>query len=98
MGFGFVVARFGLFLREMALMHPTPTPHTGGLSVWFGSCLVLLGVAVNLVAAMRHVARLRAWERGGLIRPRPLFGAIVAVLLALVGLGMATYLLVFARE
>lgn len=98
MGFGFVVARFGLFLREMALLHPTPAQPTGGLSVWFGSCLVLLGVAVNLVAAMRHVARLRAWERGGLIRPRPLVGAIVAVLLALVGLGMATYLVVFARE
>ena len=96
MGFGFVVARFGLFLREMATVHPVSGARTGGFSVWFGSCLCVLGVAVNLVAAAQHVRRLRTLERGELFRPRPTFGALVALLLALIGLGMAAYLLLFA--
>ncbi len=98
MGFGFVVARFGLFLREMSVLHPPPHPGAGGLSVWFGSGLVVLGVGVNLMAAVQHARRLRTLDRGEVLRPRPLFGVLVALALALIGLGMATYLLVFARE
>jgi putative membrane protein len=95
MGFGFVVARFGLFLREMALVRPGPQPHAGGWSVWFGSGLVVLGVAVNLVAGFRHVRRLATLERGALFWPRPWVGVGVTLLLALIGAGMAAYLLIF---
>lgn len=98
MGFGFVVARFGVFLRELALARPGAPADTGGLSVWFGSGLVLAGVAVNLIAAVQHVRRLRLLERGELFRARPTFGVAVSLLLALIGLGMATYLLVLARS
>ena len=50
MGFGFVVARFALWLRAFA--GPAPAePSTGyHLSVWFGMALVLLGVVTNGVA------------------------------------------------
>jgi putative membrane protein len=95
MGFGFVVARFGLFLREMAVVHPGPQPPAGGLSVWFGSGLVVLGVLVNLVAGLQHVRRLATLERGRLFRPRPWVGLAVTLLLALIGAGMAGYLLLF---
>ncbi len=98
MGFGFVVARFGVFLREMALAHPGPHPHAGGVSVWFGSALVVLGVVVNLIAAAQHVRRLRRLARGELFHPRPHFGVVVSLGLAAIGLGMAVYLLVLARE
>lgn len=98
MGFGFVVARFGVFLRELALTRPGAPTETGGLSVWFGSGLVLAGVAVNLIAAVQHVHRLSLLERGELFRARPTFGVAVSLLLALIGLGMATYLLVLARS
>jgi putative membrane protein len=98
MGFGFVVARFGVFLREMALAHPTGAAQTAGLSVWFGSGLVVAGVVVNLIAAAQHVHRLRLLERGELFRARPTFGVAVSLLLALIGLGMATYLLVLAHS
>ena len=54
MGFGFVVARFGLFLRELAAVPGvSPQPHSG-LSLWMGTTLVVLGVAVNLSAAVKH--------------------------------------------
>ncbi|HEX6983847.1 MAG TPA: DUF202 domain-containing protein [Planctomycetaceae bacterium] len=59
MGFGFLVERFGLFLRQLAeLRNETPPPQSGG-SVWFGVTLVLLGTAVLFVAARRHTASLR---------------------------------------
>jgi putative membrane protein len=55
MGFGFVVARFGLFLRELAAergqMTTTTTSHTPGYSLWFGVALVATGVLVNVFAA-----------------------------------------------
>lgn len=42
MAFGFVIARFGVFLQ---LMQPEGTSHLGhGLSPYLGSALVLLGV------------------------------------------------------
>jgi hypothetical protein len=42
MGFGFVVARFGLFLHELsALGHPAASSPPG-LSLWVGTGLVIL--------------------------------------------------------
>ena len=62
MGFGFVVARFGLFLRELAAAQGAPSPHRVGLSLWIGTTLVLLGVVVNLFAAVRHFRTVRRLE------------------------------------
>src|ERR1700731_3786514 len=63
MGFGFVVARFGLFLREMAVVRQaTPTP-SYGLSLWIGTALVVLGIAVTLLAAQQHRSILRRLDR-----------------------------------
>jgi uncharacterized membrane protein YidH (DUF202 family) len=50
MGFGFVVARFGLFLRELAAAHE-PARVSHGWSVWIGTTLVVVGVAVTALAA-----------------------------------------------
>ena len=43
MGFGFVVARFGLFLRELAAMPGMPPQKNSGLSLWMGTTLVVMG-------------------------------------------------------
>ncbi len=48
MGFGFVVARFGLFLRELAVARGESMAATGGGSLWAGTALVLVGVVVNV--------------------------------------------------
>ena len=94
MAFGFVVARFGLFLREMAAQHPGP--QVSGLSVWFGSGLVIVGVGVNAIAGLQHARRVATLDRGEIFRPQSRFGVAVAFLLALIGIGMASYLLIFA--
>jgi len=39
MGFGFVVARFGLFLHQLQLLQHASTPRTYGPSLWFGTAL-----------------------------------------------------------
>jgi putative membrane protein len=92
MGFGFVVARFGLFLREIAMTtHDHPLESTGA-SLWMGTALLLLGVAVNVAASINHVrliGRLNRGERAG--RPSA-FAIAVALTLALLGLGLAAYL------
>jgi putative membrane protein len=94
MGFGFVVARFGLFLREIAAVHAVSPPSQQGLSVWVGTALVTLGVAVNLCAAVKHWRTVRRLESGRPIRFRAFsLGVVVALLLVLVGLLMTLYLL-----
>ena len=64
MGFGFVVARFGLFLHEMASLRTEVPPHRGSVSVWIGTVLVLLGVAVTSYAAAHHWRAIERLERG----------------------------------
>jgi putative membrane protein len=95
MGFGFVVARFGLFLRELAAVRPETVPGQMGLSLWVGTALVLLGVVVNLYAAGKHWQTVRRLDQGAPVRPSPLsLATIVAIALAILGLLVAGYLIV----
>jgi putative membrane protein len=95
MGFGFVVARFGLFLRELAAVRDVSPQHSSGLSLWVGTTLVILGVAANVAAAIKHWYTVRRLERGQCLRFRPWsLGMVVALLLGLLGLLTATYLLI----
>ena len=93
MGFGFVLARFGLFLREIALVEHDRPPHSPGLSLWIGTALVLLGVAVTLLAAVQHWHVIQRLNRGAAYQaPRWSLGLVVAVLLAVLGTAMVVYL------
>jgi putative membrane protein len=93
MGFGFVVACFGLFLRAMQVGQPNFQPHAYGLSVWFGTALIVLGVAVNLTSVWSHLRLVRELKRGGSGFERPsAIASGVAVVLAVLGLPMAIYL------
>lgn len=93
MGFGFVVARFGFFLRELAFARGADLPPQQGLSLRAGVTLVLIGAAVNLWAAVRHWHVIRRLEQGRHLRFRPLsFASVVAAALAALGLVVAIYL------
>lgn len=96
MGFGFVVARFGLFLRELGAAHETPTP-SHGLSLWAGVALVALGVATLMAAPLRFARLLRRLRAGEPAAISATPGTILAFSLALVGAAMAIYLLVSSR-
>jgi|SRR5579859_6170159 len=93
MGFGFVVARFGLFLRELASMRALQQFQSSTISVPLGTALLVAGVLVNILAAVRHVRIVRALNTGAPIVTKPSTMAIViALVLAAAGLTMAVYL------
>ena len=78
MGLGFVVARFGLFLRELAAAHQAATP-SHGWSLWIGTGLVALGVVITLFAALEHRAIIGRLNRGeGFHAPRWSLGLAVS--------------------
>ncbi len=94
MGLGFVVARFGLFLREIQSAQPNLQVKSYGLSFWFGTAFIALGVLINIASAFNHIRLVRQIKRGDSDFDRPsALGLTMAALLALVGLGMAIYLI-----
>jgi uncharacterized protein (DUF302 family)/uncharacterized membrane protein YidH (DUF202 family) len=83
MGFGFVVARFGLFLRMLQGGQSNPPAES-----------FTLGVIVNIVSAKHHADLVRDLNAGGSGFNRPSsLGIVVAVILAVLGLAMAVYLI-----
>jgi uncharacterized protein (DUF302 family)/uncharacterized membrane protein YidH (DUF202 family) len=93
MGFGFVVARFGLFLQQLRLIEQTSSAPSYGVSLWFGTALIAVGVITNVFSAWRHVRLVRELDEGEASGSRSLTPAVVtALFLALVGLAMAIYL------
>jgi len=95
MAFGFVVARFGLFLRLLSVEKTGQVPMGHDLSNPLGIGLVLIGVACMVLGAIQHhrfVATLPAVDV-----PRTSSGAfplVLAVMLAALGLVLAVYLAV----
>ena len=95
MGFGFVVARFGLFLREIAAAGQVAVrQHSTAWSLWIGTALIGLGVAVSLLASFEYY-RFVSWSRQGrTYTPRTaLLAVVVGVILAILGIVMAAYLI-----
>lgn len=93
MGFGFVVARFGLFFQEIAAVQALP-PRQQGYSLWLGTALVILGVSVNLWAAVKHWETVRRLELGKPLHFYPLsLATVTALVMAILGVLMATYLI-----
>lgn len=103
MGFGFVVARFGLFLREIAAARigargADPVPGPGPASLWFGVVLVAAGVIVNMLAAIDHTRVVRALRRGdATTATKSMMGVVLGVALAVLGTAVAIYLVSASR-
>ncbi len=99
MGFGFVVARFGLFLRETAAMHAATAgaavpPQSTAPSLALGVSLILAGVAVSVLAGSRYrTVLLRIDRREPYRPPHYSVGVALAAVLAVVGTLMVAYLL-----
>jgi putative membrane protein len=94
MGFGFVVARFNLLLRDLT-GNRTDLPSTPGVSLYIGTALVGVGVLVTLLASLRHRTDIKRLRAG-----KPLFegqsvsaGELVGFALSIAGIVIALYLL-----
>ena len=94
MGMGFVVARFGLFLQTLQINSAADVQLTLGLSFWFGTGFIILGVAVACGALRGYLHLMRELKDGGLSFQRPSQLAVgVAIALAVAGLALAVYLI-----
>jgi len=90
MGFGFVVERFGLFLR-MITSEPL-NPANRSVSLWLGVAFLLLGALVAVVSALQFRAVLRGLGEKEI--PRGYwtnFGVVINLVLAALALALATY-------
>jgi len=93
MGFGFVVARFGLFLRELATTQPQLHIRSSAFSTGVGIGLIMFGVIANIIATIHHVRLVGALKRGAESFAGPSYEAVaIAVVLAIVGAAMVVYL------
>ncbi len=97
MGFGFVVARFGLFLTLLAAQHvPSSTPVASSyFSSAIGIALVLLGAGSMIFAAIQHRRLVLALPVADLppFHNRA-FPILLAFILGALGLLLAIYLVV----
>ena len=97
MGFGFVVARFGLFLRELEFSQHPLTLRSAHFTLWVGTALIMMGVVVNVLSAVQHVQFVRAVKNGSPAVDRPpTMAVVISLTLAMIGLAMTIYL-VFVR-
>lgn len=92
-GLGFVVARFGVWLRELSVsVNPTVRVPTTGLSLPIGIAMMTLGSVLAVISAWHYHVTVRAIERGEVGANRTLV-VMVAVAVALLGASMIAYLL-----
>ena len=99
MAFGFVVARFGLYVQQLLLAQRVSAPQPSGMSLWFGTALIAAGVVVNLLSVWHHVALVRWIDRDRAGQPHSTTLAVaLSLFLAVVGVGMVIYLAVLRTE
>jgi putative membrane protein len=93
MAFGFAIARFGLFLRQVAQvaqLHPQLVRGFG--SSWFGVILVVLGLVTNAAAVGRYALVRRALERRRSFVPSPVLAYALGIGSVVVAIAMAVML------
>ena len=96
MGVGFAVSRFGLFLRDFSNTQHAPAQTSTTHSVITGAALVALGVLINIASVINHLSTIKKLSAGTWQPGQPSRTAVaLAIILALLGTGMAIYLLRF---
>jgi putative membrane protein len=92
MSLGFVVARFGLWLRELALqINPHVALRHTGLSLPLGEVMIGFGALLTLVAAWRYHVVNRAIERGE-IKSDPRMVSLVTIVVVISAIGLIVYM------
>jgi len=99
MGFGLVVARFGIFGDMLYIPQQFPTVPPRELSIWFGAALIAIGAIVNLSSARRFMRLVGELNRDQFAhRSLSKQGVIVSCFLGLLGIAMTIYLTLFLTQ
>ena len=91
MAFGFAIARFGLFLQEVACAGELHVVRGMG-SGWFGVVLVVLGLVTNAAATARYAAVRKALLERRSVSANPFLVYALGLGSVLVALAMAAIL------
>ena len=99
MALGFVVDRFGLFLRQLTATSGGPLVQPSSSSIWAGTALVVMGVLMTVVAGIRYSSFALRYRREGSTEPGYglSLGVLFAVLTAIAGIAIALFLLTVTR-
>jgi putative membrane protein len=95
MAFGFVVARFGLFLRLLAAQQQGAPAHAGNhdISNVVGIALVLVGTACMILGALQHRSYVSTLAPTDVPRSHdPRYPIALAIFLAALGFALVAYL------
>jgi putative membrane protein len=92
MAFGFAIARFGVFLRQVASVGQLAVRERTIGSAWVGAALVALGMVANLLATVRFARVRRGIERGEIGAPDATMVYVFGALATAVGLVMTVLL------
>lgn len=90
--FGFVIARFALFSREIAAVTHIHVAQAGQSSL-FGTAMAIIGVIVAVVGAVRYAQAEKALRQGRVSSLSPNVAYTGAVLIAAIGALVAADLL-----
>lgn len=94
MAFGFAIARFGIFLRQVESVGQVAVHRAPSIgSAWIGAALVGTGMLTNLTATLRFAGTRRAIERGDWGAPGSVAVYVIGGFTTLVGLVMMILLL-----
>lgn len=93
--FGFVVAKFGITLREFLGVSGN-TAHESGTSLTIGLGFMVMGILMALVSGYRYRTTMRRLEVGD-FKPAGAIVTVLAVVAALFGTILAAYLIYTAR-
>jgi putative membrane protein len=94
MAFGFAIARFGIFLRQVEAVGQVVIRHAPSVgSAWIGAALVGTGMLTNLTATVRYAQTHRAIERGDVGAPNSVAVYVIGGIATLVGVVMMILLL-----
>ncbi|HLG62646.1 MAG TPA: DUF202 domain-containing protein [Ktedonosporobacter sp.] len=89
--FGFVIARFGLLLRELTLKNATSSGRAFHYSALIGVALTVLGVMMMIFALFSFFNIRRSIDNES-FHPSTAFTVVLTVLASLIGLVLAAYL------
>ncbi|GAC1654867.1 MAG: DUF202 domain-containing protein [Vulcanimicrobiaceae bacterium] len=92
-GFGFVIARFSVFMREFTQIGGHAAQPAHSLSDIFGVVMVLAGIVVGAFGAYRYCAQLESLRTQGAPYPMSRMAAIATAVMIAVFAGMLALVL-----
>ncbi|WP_116788471.1 YidH family protein [Flavobacterium psychrotrophum] len=97
MAFGFVVVKFSLFIKQIALGFNTDNPvHNKGYSSLIGISLVIVGIMITVLAFVRYRRNILLIRNHSFSYSSTL-ASILALIIAIAGCVVVAYLLETAR-